>query len=152
MSYTETALALLKARGYRQTRPRKLVLETLDDARRPLSPYEVAQRIRDEGETADAASIYRIFQTLEANGLVHRVISTGKYRKCHLAPEDQCERHQHQHCHHNMVCRACGRIEEFHCPGMDLVEQAVAAQSSFLIEGHELEFKGLCDACRPLLQ
>jgi Fe2+ or Zn2+ uptake regulation protein len=148
MSYTDEALALLSARGYRMTKPRRRVLETLERSTTPLSPYEVAERIQQVGERADAASIYRIFQTLEANGLVHRVLASGKYRRCELAPEEDCHRHQAQHCHHNLVCRGCGRIQEFHCPGMDLVEQVVAGQLGFRIESHALEFTGLCTGCQ----
>jgi Fur family zinc uptake transcriptional regulator len=147
-SYPEMALEILKSRGYRQTKPRQLVLHTLDHADVPLSPYEIADRIKEQGEKGDVVSVYRILQALEENDLVHRVLASGKYRKCHLAPEAECHRHQTQHCHHNLVCRSCGRIEEVHCPGMDLIEQALAAQSSFQIETHALEFTGLCDGCR----
>jgi Fe2+ or Zn2+ uptake regulation protein len=31
---------------------------------------------------------------------------------------------------------------------MDLIEQVLAAQSSFKIERHALEFNGLCSACK----
>lgn len=148
MSYPETAMQILKSRGYRQTRPRRLVLDALERATVPLSPYEIAERIRETGEKGDVVSIYRILQTLEENDLAHRVLTSGKYRKCHLAPEDDCHRHQLQHCHHNMVCRQCGRIEEVHCPGMDLIEQALGAQSRFQIEAHALEFSGLCETCQ----
>jgi Fe2+ or Zn2+ uptake regulation protein len=148
MTYPEMALDILKQRGYRQTKPRMLVLQTLDLADVPLSPYEIADRIKDQGEKGDVVSVYRILQALEENDLVHRVLTTGKYRKCQLAPEHECHRHQTQHCHHNLVCRACGRIEEVHCPGMDLIEQVLAAQSSFQIEAHALEFTGLCALCR----
>lgn len=147
--YPDQAMSLLKAKGYRQTKPRRLVLEALEAATRPLSPYELADAIREGGEKSDVVSIYRIMQTLEEHGLVHRMVGSGKFRKCHLAPEADCTRHQHQHCHHNLVCRACGRIDEVHCPGMDLLEQALSAQSPFLIEGHVLEFTGLCGDCRP---
>ena len=146
--YPETAMAVLKARGYRQTKPRQLVLTTLDLAPGALSPYEIVERIREAGEKGDVASVYRILQTLEENGLVHRVITTGKYRKCLLGPESECHRHQMQHCHHNLVCRTCGRIEEVHCPGLDVIEQAIGSQSPFRIERHALEFSGLCEACQ----
>lgn len=146
--YPEMAMARLKARGYRQTKPRRLVLEALETANKPLSPYELADAIREGGDKSDVVSIYRIMQTLEENGLVHRMVGSGKFRKCHLAPEEDCTRHQSQHCHHNLVCRVCGGIDEVHCPGMDLIEQALSAQSSFLIEGHVLEFTGLCGRCR----
>ncbi|MEB3197556.1 MAG: Fur family transcriptional regulator [Candidatus Sericytochromatia bacterium] len=148
MSYPEMAMALLKARGYRQTRPRKLVLEALAAAETPLSPYELAESLRGQGEKGDVVSMYRILQTLEENDLVHRVLSTGKYRRCQLAPEHDCHRPQMQHCHHNLLCRRCGAIEEVHCPGMELIEQVIASQSQFAIEAHRLEFSGLCGACQ----
>ncbi|MDB5099576.1 MAG: fur [Cyanobacteria bacterium RYN_339] len=148
MTYADSALQILRDRGFRQTKPRRMVLETLDVAEVPLSPYEIADRIKEGGNKGDVVSVYRILQALEDNNLVHRVLANGKYRKCHLAPEDECKRHQTQHCHHNLVCRACGKVEEFHCPGMDLVEQLLAAQSSFQIERHALEFNGLCPTCK----
>jgi Fe2+ or Zn2+ uptake regulation protein len=48
------------------------------------------------------------------------------------------------------VCRACGTIEEVHCPGMELIEQALAAQSRFAIETHRLAFSGLCVGCQGI--
>lgn len=149
MSYVAHALGVLKARGYRQTRPRQLVLEALDQADGPLSPYEIAERIKQSGEKGDVVGVYRTLEALETHHLVHRVLASGKYHRCHLPPEDECRRHQREHCHHNLVCRACGRVEEVHCPGVSLLEQALASQSAFLIEGHALEFTGLCDTCRP---
>lgn len=141
-------MELLKSRGFRQTKPRRLVLDALETAEAPLSPYEIAERIKEGGEKGDVVSVYRILTTLEQNDLVHRVMSSGKFHKCQLAPEHDCQRPQLQHCHHTMICRACGRIEEVHCPGMDLIEQAMAAQSGFLIEHHSLEFTGLCADCK----
>lgn len=148
MSYPEAALNVLRDRGYRVTKPRRLVLSVLDAATVPLSPYEIADRIKESGERGDVVSIYRILQTFEANELAHRVLSSGKYRKCHLALETACDRHQKQHCHHNLICRQCGTIEEFHCAGMDLIEQVLAAQSRFAIEAHALEFRGVCANCQ----
>lgn len=146
--YPERALQILKARGYRLTQPRRLVLETLDVAALPLSAYEIADRIREQGERGEVASVYRILETLEENDLIHRVLASGKYAKCQLGPEADCQRHQKQHCHHSLVCRGCGRTEEFHCPGVELIEQVVVAHSSFTIERHALEFSGLCGSCQ----
>jgi Fur family zinc uptake transcriptional regulator len=108
----------------------------------------LAQRIKDAGETGDVVGVYRTLETLEQQQLVHRILTSGKYAKCQLGPEDACGRHQLEHCHHNMVCRTCGRTEEVHCPGVGLLMQALAAQSTFRIESHSLEFSGLCAACQ----
>jgi Fur family zinc uptake transcriptional regulator len=147
-SYTEQALQLLQARGVRQTKPRRLVLEALESSDAPVSAYDVAGAVRRLGGVGDVVTVYRILDLLEREGLVHRLVSSGKLVKCQLGPEDACDRHQLEHCHHSLVCRSCGRIDEVHCPGVSLLAQALAAQTDFQIEGHVLEFSGLCDACR----
>jgi Fur family ferric uptake transcriptional regulator len=182
MNYPEIALKLLKARGYRQTRPRELVLEILDKANVSLSPYEIRdirdelkklgekgdvvsiyrtlqnkdktkktdkEENKDKDKEGDVVSIYRILQTFEENGIVHRVISSGKFRKCHLS-DDMDSHSTHNHCHHNLVCRSCSNIEEINCQGMNLIEQVVSSQSMFEIESHALEFYGICKNCKSL--
>ena len=145
MSYPEIAMKLLKSRGYRQTKPRELVLQILEQSEISLSPYEIVDLIRLSGKKGDVVSVYRIMQTLEENGIVHRVLSSGKFRKCHLSPD--MEAHNHNHCHHNLVCRNCGNIEEINCQGMNLIEQVVASQANFQIQSHALEFYGTCGNC-----
>lgn len=145
--YPKLALELLKKKGYRQTKPRELVLRVLDEAEVSLSPYDIVDYVKNKGEKADVVSVYRILQAFEENGLVHKVISSGKYRKCHLS--EDMEHHDHSaHCHHNLVCKSCGLIEEINCQGMNLIEQVVTSSSMFKIESHALEFYGLCKNCQ----
>ena len=146
-SYTEDAIARLKERGYRITTPRRNVLELLDRLQKPVSPYEIKELLEQARVRIDTVSIYRILDCLEQNGLIHRVLSIGKYRKCDLDIEDHCRLKQAEHCHHNLVCRACGAIEELHCPDLSKLERAVSEHTGFRIEGHELEFRGLCGKC-----
>lgn len=145
-NYPEIAIKILKARGYRHTKPRELVLDVLDNSELSLSPYEISDKIKESGNKGDVVSIYRILQMLEENDIVHKVISSGKYRKCHLS-EDMEPGDTHHHCHHNLVCRSCGEIEEINCQGMNLIEQVVSSHSSFQVESHALEFYGLCKTC-----
>jgi Fe2+ or Zn2+ uptake regulation protein len=139
-SYTESALARLRELGYRITRVRKLVLDALERTERPLSPYALHTLLAERGEPVDTVSIYRIFETLEGAGLVHRVAFSGGYLPCRL--EDRSG------CHHHLICRECGRVEEVDCPGMAAVERGAAANSHFRIERHLVEFVGLCPACQ----
>jgi Fe2+ or Zn2+ uptake regulation protein len=123
MSYVDTAVQRLKARGNRITRPRVLALEALDRSTVPVTPYELADRIKALGGTGDVVGVYRTLEMLLQNGLVHRIVSSGRFYQCQLGPEDDCQRHQRDHCHHTLICRTCGRIEEVHCPGVDLISQ-----------------------------
>jgi Fur family transcriptional regulator, zinc uptake regulator len=146
-TYTDAALALLKTRGYRLTLSRKQVLTVLEHATGALSAYDIKALLDAQQIKADTVSIYRALECLEQNHLVHRLVSSGKFLKCSLAPEDTCEKHQHDHCHHFMVCRACGLIKEVHCLGLDHLTQILAKQEGFTVETHALEFTGLCKTC-----
>ncbi len=138
--YTEHALNRLRERGFRITRGRRLVLEALERADRPLSPYALHDDLAGRGEAVDTVSIYRTLETLENNGLAHRVSSLGGYLPCRLEEDDGC--------HHHLICRQCQRVEEVHCHGMRAVELEVAAESRFRVERHTVEFVGLCPACQ----
>ena len=94
-------------------------------------------------------SVYRIIECLEDNGLLHRVLSTGKVKKCAMDHhEDDCHLPQRDHCHHLLLCSGCGKVEEVHCPGFEDVVKSVASATKFLIQQHRLEFSGLCPACQ----
>ena len=148
MSFTDTALQLLKSRGYRVTKPRRLVLELLDTTDAALSAYEIKDRLDAANASVDTASIYRILECLEENQLVHRVLSSGKVRKCQLEHEEDCHREQPDHCHHLLICRRCNTIEELHCLGLNQLVANIETQSQFQVESHNLEFFGVCRRCQ----
>jgi Fur family zinc uptake transcriptional regulator len=139
--YADYALSRLRERGFRITRGRRLILDALSTARRPLSPYALHDLLAGRGDAVDTVSIYRTLDTLETQGLAHRVASTGGYLPCRL--ED------HPGCHHHLICRECGLVEEVDCPGMTAVERGAAKDSQFRIERHLVEFVGLCPSCQP---
>ena len=139
-SYAEFALARLRERGFRITRGRRLVVSELAAMDRPLSPYAIHDRLAGRGEAVDTVSIYRTLDTLEENGLAHRVSFLGGYLACRLEHDAGC--------HHHLICRACQKVVEVHCPGMAAVERGAAADSQFRIEQHLVEFVGLCPECQ----
>lgn len=148
MSYVESALKILKHKGYRITKPRKLVLELLNQTDNALSAYEIRDLLNDSGEPIDTVSVYRILDCLEENHLIHRVLLTGKVRKCQLEQEDDCHLPQSDHCHHLLLCRVCGSVEEIHCLGLDDLVREVSQQTDFQVDHHHLEFMGRCRRCQ----
>lgn len=147
-SYTEQALDTLRHKGFRITKPRRLVVEMLDKTNKALSAYELKDLLDASGESVDTVSVYRILECLEENHLIHRVLQTGKVRKCSLESEDHCTLHQNEHCHHLLICQKCNTIEEVHCPGVGKLLQDVEKLSNFKIQAHNMEFIGLCARCR----
>ncbi|MBK8189250.1 MAG: transcriptional repressor [Vampirovibrionales bacterium] len=145
--YAPLALETLKQKGFRLTRARRLVIETLDMAREPLSPYEIAERLVQRGEKVDTVSVYRILERLEESHLIHRLMGSGKALKC--AIDDAAPAHHDSSgCHHLLICQGCHSVEEVACPGVDAVSASAARLNRFRVRAHQMEFLGLCAQCQ----
>ena len=147
-TYLEHALATLKEKNFRITKPRRLVLELLDRADKALSAYEIKNCLESLGEKVDTVSVYRILETFEETHLIHRVLTTGKVTKCQLELEETCTLDQADHCHHLLICSQCQVIKEVHCFGTEGLVEALSKQANFTVQNHNLEFIGLCANCR----
>jgi Fe2+ or Zn2+ uptake regulation protein len=136
-SFPDFALEVLRRNQFRITEPRKAVVAILDEAPLPLSPYDISKHAQKR--RLDTVTVYRVLETLETLGLVHRILSSGKFRKC-----EKNEMETLKTCHHLVVCEKCGAISE-------LAEhphiQNVIPPKGFVITGHHLEFLGLCQGC-----
>ena len=51
-----------------------------------------------------------------------------------------------------MICQKCGKIVDFHYPGLEDVEMAASKLTGFEINEHRLELYGLCPDCRQAQQ
>ncbi len=51
------------------------------------------------------------------------------------------------HDHYHIICNDCGKIVDFHYPGLDEVEQLASHVTGFEVESHRMEVYGTCSAC-----
>src|SRR4030042_1636532 len=98
------------APGYKATRPRKLVLEVLEEIEKPLSPYDIQGILRQRGKYLSHVTIYRILDLLCSLNLAHKMLSSGGFVGCSLDAMEGC--------HRFMVCQGCGAIQEFADEGL----------------------------------
>jgi Fur family zinc uptake transcriptional regulator len=116
------------------------VLEALEGALRPLSPYDIQKLLRKQGKYLNHVTIYRILDLLCRLNLAHKVLSSGGFVKCNLDAIEGC--------HRFMVCQHCGAIQEFADKGLCQEENEFARNLGFRTEYHLSEFSGLCSRCR----
>jgi len=130
----------LSRAGWRITTPRRVVMQVLQRAGRPLSPQEIYMRGRRIHRSLGLVSVYRSLEVLERVGLVRRVHQ-----------EDRCDGYilaSPGH-HHILLCRRCGRTVEF--PGAEDLSGLIAQveqRTGFQVEDHLLELIGLCSPCQ----
>jgi Fe2+ or Zn2+ uptake regulation protein len=140
MSFTEYAVKALRDGGYKVTNPRKQVLEAIEKAEGPMSPYDIGKMTEEEGKHLDQVTIYRVINLLCSLNLVHKVFSRGGYVRCDLLEEEGC--------HRFLVCRGCGNLQEFRNEALCNQENQIAQKMGFQAEHHVTESSGLCKDCR----
>ncbi len=89
----------------------------------------------------DQATVYRNIKLFEELGVLNR-LQLGWNSKLELSSQF------HDH-HHHMTCTACGKVIAWEeDPTIELRIQTVALKLSFVPQDHQLEIRGLCQACQ----
>lgn len=132
------AQALIEA-GFKVTDPRLAIIEEIVGFRHDFEVPELAEHIEQRpGFKPGIASVFRTVKLLTELGLLQRVHSS-----------DGCHRYELIRGHnHQVTCRCCDRTIEFE--GCDFTELTgfLEKQTGFKLEGHWMEFFGLCPTCR----
>ena len=125
--------APLRQAGFRLTAPRLRAAELFADSGRWMSPQELYQEAEERHIHVGLTTVYRLLEAMSSVGLARRFVQEGRaYRYVYCHPGH----------HHHLICRSCGRVE-------DLDECLVhpPKRGDFHIEGHMLDFFGLCSEC-----
>lgn len=139
---TEALQSQLRARGYRLTKPRRAVLETLVAEPTHLRPEELYTQARRRYRKLGIVTVYRTVTLLEQLGLVQRVhLDSTRCQSFALVRSAQGH-------HHQLVCRDCGRVEEFSDCALEGTLEGLQKRTGFSIETHHLEVIGQCPECQ----
>lgn len=135
----EEWLVCLKNSGYRLTRPRQAVVETLAHSQRALNATEIFDLARAQYPSLGLVSVYRTLEKLEELELIQRVHH----------PEG-CQAFiagftGHQHL---LICKQCGHTAFFEGDDLDLLFDRVAQDSGYHITAHWLQLFGVCSDCQ----
>jgi Fur family ferric uptake transcriptional regulator len=137
MSDLDLIIERLEMRGHRVTGSRRRVLEALVAAPAHFTVEDVLRDVPGVGR----ATVFRTMKLLLDLNVVCRVLMEDGSLHYRLSARGH---------HHHLVCRSCGRVEDFStCDVASLVEQ-LTASTDYEIEGHWLEVYGKCASCRIL--
>lgn len=133
------AEALIRATGARLTQPRMRVLSFLLEQQRPLTHHDVQSAL--PGEKLDAVTLYRVFEWLTEQGIVHRIEGADHVWRFSANPgEGGQASHGHAHFH-------CTRCETVTCmSGMPLPSR-MKLPEGFKSDEVSLLIKGTCPRC-----
>lgn len=139
MSNEERIIDRLADQGFRVTAPRRKVVQAACQRTDPFSAEDLYQELRRADSGVGRATVFRTLDLLVSLRLfdrVHRPDGSHSY----VAGSSG-------HRHH-LICSTCGTVVEFHdCNVSDLVSD-LAARTHFRVDGHWLEFYGVCQRCQ----
>jgi Fur family ferric uptake transcriptional regulator len=134
-----SAVELLRTRRMRVSAARRLVLEALFAAERPLTAEEIAAGLEGWLPASDLASVYRNLDTLEEVGLVrhfHLGHGAGLYS---LAAAGDLE---------FVTCEACGAFEAVPPRRLDGARELIARDLGYQARFSHFPIVGICAACQ----
>jgi Fur family transcriptional regulator, peroxide stress response regulator len=127
---------VLRARGKRLTRPRRLILDLVRSTDAHPSAALVYREVRRHLPRVSLATVYRNLRMLAAEGLLSERADAGGTRF-----DGNTDPHDH------FTCVACGRIYDVPSAARRVAPR-VAFRPGFEVHGQRIEFYGRCDTCR----
>lgn len=141
MVYTEKRTEQeLRKHGFKITPQRRLVISAIFRSRRHLTPAAIYEKVHRQNPSVGLVTVYRTLEVLGGLGLICEM-HTGNGSRSFMM------RRPAEH-HHHLICSDCGRVVDFTDCNLDKLEQRLARETRFKINGHLLEFLGQCRECR----
>lgn len=135
MSALDVVVERLELQGHRVTDTRRQVIDALLGSRALLSMDDILHAAPGVGR----ATVFRTVKMLLDLDVLCRVVMQDGTTRYRVSSSGH---------HHHLVCRSCGRVEDFaKCDVASLVKE-LARNTEYQIEGHWLEVYGRCADCR----
>jgi Fur family ferric uptake transcriptional regulator len=104
-----------------------------------LTPAAIYEKVRLDYPCIGLVTIYRTLDILVKLELICELHAGGS---CHSYTISTPEHH------HHLICSDCGEVIDFTGYDLTQLEQKLFRETGFEIEGHLLEFIGLCQNCQ----
>ncbi len=140
MRLTERKVAaILRQHSYKLTPQRRVVIQAIASNQDHLTPTAIYERVHQHHPNIGFVTIYRTLEILAQLGLICELHAGGSCRSYTISAPGH---------HHHLICSNCSRVIDFTGCELGKVEQDLSSKTGFRIEGHLLEFIGLCQACQ----
>ncbi|MEQ6901083.1 Fur family transcriptional regulator [Nocardioides sp. YIM 152588] len=129
--------ARLRAKGYRLTPQRELILAAVEELGH-ATPDEVLAHVQTTASTVNASTVYRTLEVLEELGLV---------RHAHLSDRAPTYHSTSGHEHFHLVCRGCQRVVSVEVEEAAPFVESLTTTHAFTPDVGHLTVFGLCSEC-----
>lgn len=132
-------LQVLERQGHRITDQRRLILDSVVTHRGHFSASDILAEAQRRAPFVGRATVFRTLELLARLGFLSRVHETDGCHGYVLCDTSH---------HHHLICSHCGLVVNVR--NCDLTEQTreISLTTNFRVDGHHLEYFGLCGTCR----
>jgi Fe2+ or Zn2+ uptake regulation protein len=130
----------MRARGFRVTPQRTIILETIAHMGGHLSAQQVHHEASKRLPGLNLATVYRTVESLQKSGLVDIFSTTQEPLQFSLRDPEQPHAH--------LVCRSCGKVQQVDGPQLEALHHVLREIAAFEIDPHHLTLEGLCMDCQ----
>ncbi|WP_077211025.1 peroxide-responsive transcriptional repressor PerR [Bacillus dakarensis] len=131
------ALDTLKETGVRITPQRHAILEYLINSMSHPTADDIYKALEGKFPNMSVATVYNNLRVFREVGLVKELTYGDASSRFDFITTN----------HYHVICEKCGKIVDFHYPGLDEVEQLAAHVTGFNVSHHRMEVYGTCPDC-----
>ncbi len=135
-------IQILRKHGYRITQARRIVLRVLEDATGHYTSTQIIEAVEALDPSVGRASVFRSLDLFTRLGILRPTYLSGS-----MTPAYVLMTGGH---HHHVICSKCQAIHDFDECGLDEITQQLETQLNLRIDGHLLEFYGVCADCQAV--
>ncbi|MCX8131093.1 MAG: transcriptional repressor [Clostridia bacterium] len=130
---------LLARQGCKNTKSRKIIVDALEKADKPISADDIYLRIKEEGNSVNLSTVYRTLDLMESKNLVTKIhMGDGKARYGLTGDGHK----------HHLICTNCHKSVPIDTCPLETLQKDVGSKTRFDITGHKLELYGICPECK----
>lgn len=139
MSPCETFIGTLRARGFRITPQREMIIESIAHAGEHINAEQVFDQIQRRTRTVNIATVYRTLDLLVEQGLASQ-IDLGAGRVIYAT---------NQHGPHiHLVCRQCGSVTDANQDLLATLNHELQSRYQFAADLQHISILGVCRDCQ----
>ncbi len=134
------AISTLKETGVRITPQRHAILEYLIESMAHPTADDIYKALEGKFPNMSVATVYNNLRVFREVGLVKELTYGDSSSRFDFVTTE----------HYHVICDRCGKIVDFHYPGLDEVEQLASHVTGFKVNNHRMEIYGVCADCSTI--
>ncbi|WP_216830502.1 peroxide-responsive transcriptional repressor PerR [Alkalihalobacterium elongatum] len=134
----QEAIDSLKTTKVRMTPQRHAILEYLYESMTHPTADDIYKALEGRFPNMSVATVYNNLRMFKEVGIVKELTYGDSSSRFDCVTTD----------HYHVICTDCGKIVDFHYPGLDEVETLAEHVTNFDVTNHRMEIYGVCPDCK----